>query len=126
MANANIVNNRRKKQFDLLPNQLAVEVLERVASWILNEISKLLNLASDEEKILLEELRIEQNEAYKLSRDATLSQQQRDLWYERATKASETIRQIAKSNKVKTTILSVAGMVSIVATIVVSIINPNK
>lgn len=126
MANSNIIKNRNKEKFNTLSDEQAIDVLGRVANWALSEISKLLLLANDEEKSVLEELKVEQTEAYKLSRDKELSQQEREMWYARATKASNTILAIAKNNKVKVAVISAIGVASVVTTIVLAIINQGK
>ena len=126
MANTNIIKNGNKVKFDNLPNGQAIEVLGTVAQWALTEISKLLLVADDAEKSVLEELKLEQSEAYKLSRDMELSKEESDMWYARATKASDTILQIAKAKKVKIVILGSIGAASVVGAIVLSIINQKK
>ena len=126
MSNTNIIKKGNKAKFDNLSNGQAIEVLSTVAQWALTEISKLLLVADEAEKSILEELKLEQSEAYKLSRDMELSKEERDIWYARATKASDTILQIAKAKKIKTTILGTLGIASVVLTIVLSIINPKK
>ena len=123
MTNTTIIKNGNKEKFDTLSNGQAVEVLSTVAQWALSEISKLLLVANDAEKSVLEELKLEQNEAYKLSRNMELSKEERDAWYERATKASDIILQIAKDKKVKIAILGGVGAASVVTAIVLSIIN---
>ena len=126
MANANIIKNRNKEKFDKLPNGQAIEVLGTVAQWALTEISKLLLLANDVEKSILDELKLEQSEAYKLSRDMELSKEERDIWYTRATKASDTILQIAKNKNIKLGIFGGICLTGIVGTIVFAIINQKK
>lgn len=69
MANTCIIKNGNKAKFDNLSNEQAIEVLGTVAQWALTEISKLLLVADDTEKSVLEELKLEQSETYKLSRD---------------------------------------------------------
>ena len=59
MANTNIIKNGNKAKFDNLPNGKAIEVLATVAQWALGEISKLLFIANEAEKIVLEELKME-------------------------------------------------------------------
>ena len=126
MANTSIIKNGNKAKFDNLSNGQAIEVLGTVAQWALTEISKLLLVADDAEKSVLEELKLEQSEAYKISRDMELSKEEREVWYARATKASDTILQIAKAKKVKIAILGGIGAASVVGAIVLSIINQKK
>ena len=125
MANTNIIKNGNKTKFDNLPNKQAVDVLNTVAQWSLTEISKLLLLANEAEKSILEELKLEQSEAYKLSRDIELSKEERDMWYGRATKASDTILKIAKAKKVEIGILGGITL-SIFGVLFSSITTPKK
>lgn len=120
-----IIRKNNKAKFDALSNGQAIEVLSNVAQWALSEISKILLLVNDEEKSVLEELKLEQTEAYKLSRNIELSAEERDMWYDRATKASNIILQMSKANNIKVGIFGL-GITGVVLTIVLTIINQEK
>ena len=126
MTQASIIQNGDKAKFNNLSSVQVVEVLGNVADWALKEIAKLLPVVNDAEKSVLEELKIEQSEAYKLSRDVELSKEERDMWYTRATKASDTILDIANAKKIKVAILGGIGVTSILGAIVFSIVNRKK
>lgn len=125
MKESAIIRKNNKAKFDSLSNGQAIEVLSNVAQWALSEISKILLLVNDEEKSVLEELKLEQTEAYKLSRNIELSAEERDMWYDRATKASSIILQMSKANNIKVGIFGL-GITGVVLTIVLTIINQGK